>query len=346
MNSRAGRGGFTLIELLVVITILGVLVALLIPALQQVREGARRMTCRSHLRQFGLALHQYAETHGSFPRICLEGRGTSTYLTGWQGFSVHSMLLPYLDQQSLYQQIDFNRSFRLGVNDQLRKKALAVFLCPSDYGGKAVEGAGNNYVVSGGPSLIMLSPIPGQRAGGTPGTSIGVGDQIGMFNMRRMVAFRDLTDGVSQTLAASEAIIGDGDRARFAEGDLVRGTAFPAGFPNTFPSPSQLDEYGRQCLENRSLHYSDPHGEWMNGMPAETAFNTLHPPNSPYPDCHENVAYGWYDSRGVWSARSRHASGVHALLADGSCRYISNSIHLPTWHSLGAIADGRPLADF
>jgi len=346
MISRAKRGGFTLIELLVVIGTIGVLVSLLLPAIQQARESARVLKCRTHLKQLGLALHQYAEVHGVFPRMCLEGRGTSTYVTGWQGFSVHAMLLPYLDQADLYARINFNTTFRIGINETLKNNVVSTFLCPSDAGGKAVEAAGNNYVVSGGPSLIMISPIPGQGAGGNPGISIQEHDQIGMFNMRRIIRFRDLSDGLSQTIAMSEGIIGDGNPDRYSSSDLVRGTAFPAGFPNTFATRQQLAAYGTQCRENSSLHYSDPHAEWINGMPAQTAFNTLNPPNSPHPDCHENTARGWYDSRGVWTARSRHHHGVNVLLADGSCRFTNNTLDLTLWQRLGAIADAQPIDHF
>jgi len=346
MVSRAGRGGFTLIEMLVVIGTIGLLLSLLLPAVQQARESARVLKCRTHLKQMGLALHQYADVHSVFPRICLEGKGTSTYVTGWQGFSVHAMLLPFLDQGALYAQINFNTTFRIGTNQTTKNQVVPLFLCPSDFGGRAVAAAGNNYVVSGGPSLLMISPIPGQGAGGNPGISIREHDQIGMFNMRRIIRLQDLSDGLSNTVAMSEGIIGDGNPDRYSIGDLVRGTAFPAGFPNTFATREQLDVYGTQCRQNASQHYSDPHAEWINGMPAQTAFNTLNPPNSPHPDCHENTAGGWYDSRGVWTARSRHRHGVNILLADGSCRFLTSHVDLILWQRLGAIADAQPIPPF
>jgi prepilin-type N-terminal cleavage/methylation domain len=339
--------GFTLIELLVVVAIVSVLIALLLPAVQQCREAARRVQCRNRLKQIGLALHQYAEAHRLFPRICYQGRGTSSAPTGFSGFSAHSMLLPFLDQATLFQQIDFTTHTFHANNSGPRRTPLSVFQCPSDTYDRTKKWAVNNYVVSGGPSLIMIAPDPNQlTVGGTPGTPIGVNDQIGMFNMRRSIGFRDLTDGVSNTLALSEAIVGDGNVTTFSYGDLVRGTPIPEGFPNTFASAAQLNEYGDKCRANSSSHYGDPHSEWINGMPAQTAFNTLNTPNSINPDCHEMAGSGWFDSRGVWTARSRHSGGVHILLADGAARFVSNGINLETWQRLGAVADGHPITDF
>jgi len=256
------------------------------------------------------------------------------------------MLLPYLDQAALFQSIDFNTAFRMGENANIRNTVVPMFHCPSDPGIERMTGAGNNYVVSGGPSLMMLSPIPGYGIGGSPGIPILERDQVGMFNMRKTIRPADLIDGMSQTVAMSEGIAGDGQRETFSRGDLVRAVPFPSDFPNTFATSQQLNTFGARCLDNKSLHYSDPHREWLNGMPAQTAFNTLNPPNSPNPDCHENSANGWYDSRGIWSARSLHHGGVNTLMADGACRMISDNINVLTWQQLGAIADGQVPGEF
>ncbi len=342
------RRGFTLVELLTVIAIISILISLLLPAIQQTRESARQMQCRNHLKQFGLALSNYHDQHRVFPRICFEGSGSgSASRSGWQGFSVHTMLLPFLDQAPLYQALNLNLYSLTGLpNSELKNRSIPVFLCPSDVGGKAVGGAGNNYVVSGGPSLIMISPIPGEGIGGSPGIAIQERDQIGMFNMRRSISWKHLTDGTSQTIAVSEGIIGDGDRDRYRLGDLVKGTSFPAGFPNTFASADQLASFASGCETNSSDHFSSSHKEWINGMPGQTAFNTLNPPNSSAADCHECTSCGWYDSRGVWNSRSRHTGGVNVLMADGSVRFVSQTLDLLTWQRLGAINDGNPIGSF
>lgn len=351
MRAPLGRSlGFTLIELLSVVTVIAALVSLFLPAIQQARESARQIQCRNNLKQMGLALHNYHDQHNVFPRICFEGSGAgSGEKTGWQGFSVHTMLLPQLDHATLYNAIDLNKYALTGApNETLKNQAVSTFLCPSDFGWVKTEGAGNNYLVSGGPSLIMISPVPGIGigAGGSPGTAIQEQNQIGMFNMRRSISWRHLTDGTSHTIAMAEGIIGDNDTTQYRLGDLVRGTSFPTEFPETFASADQLETFASHCQENVSSHYSSCHKEWINGMPGQTAFNTLNPPNSSHPDCHECTTCHWYDSRGVWTSRSRHSGGVNVLLADGAVRFLGNSIDLTTWQRLGAINDGGLIGPF
>ncbi|WP_437186809.1 DUF1559 domain-containing protein [Planctomicrobium sp. SH668] len=339
----ASHPGFTLIEALVAISVISVLLTLLLPAVQTVRESARRSQCRQHLKQFGIALQQYSDTHSVYPRMCLESRsasGSQTTATGWAGFSVHAVLLPFLDQNALYQQLDFNRVYRDEPNQTKKNARVSTFLCPSEIRERTIGGPGNSYVVSGGPSLIMISASSKLATIGGNSTPIHEKDQVGMFNMRKWIRIRDMRDGVSNIIAASEGILGDGEATKYTLGDLVRGTSFPGGMPNTFASQSQLDAYGSLCHANSASHYGHVHREWINGMPGQTAFSTLNAPNSTNPDCHENKANGWYDSRGVWTSRSYHSGCVNVLLADGSTRTMADSIDLTTWQRLGAINDG------
>lgn len=341
------RRAFTLIELLVVIAIIAILVALLLPAVQQAREAARRSQCKNNLKQFGLAMHNYHSTYQCFQRANYSASATST--TGWQGFAGHVMLLPFMDQTNLFDQIDFTQSFWGGVNGTLKATKIPAFLCPSDFGWQYgtygndgnSNGGGNNYSVSGGPSLLMLG-VTGGSVGGTPGTPIGVNDQIGVCNLFRNIRIADITDGTANTIAAAETIIGDGNGTSFTLGDVIRGATIT--FPNTFATDAQLAAFSSTCAA--ITHYGVTGKNWINGMPGQTFFNTLNPPNSPNVDCMECAGCAWYDGRGVITARSRHPGGAHCLIADGAVRFVSDNIDITTWQRLGAISDGNEIGDF
>lgn len=347
--SRA-RQAFTLIELLVVIAIIAILIALLLPAVQQARESARRTQCRNNLKQFGLAMHNYENTYRCFQRANYSSVTTSS--TGWQGFSGHTMLLPYIDQAPLFNQIDFTQTFWGGANATLKATVIPAFLCPSDKGWQGATygndpgstgGGGNNYSVSGGPSLLMLG-VTGGGVGGTPGTPIGINDQIGVCNLFRNIKISHITDGTSNAIAASEIITGDGNGTNFTLGDVIRGATFPGTFPNTFASQTDLTTFSSSC--DPVTHYGITGKNWINGMPGQTFFNTLNTPNSKNVDCMECGGCAWYDARSVINARSKHTGGVHCLLADGAVRFVGDNINILTWQRLGAIDDGNPIGEF
>lgn len=328
---KVRKRGFTLIELLVVIAIIAILVALLLPAVQQAREAARRSQCKNNLKQFGLALHNYHDTHSVFPRgntnSVLDSGTAGTW--SWRGFSAHAMLLPFIDQAPLYNQLNFNILMNSGVNNTAKNAKIPAFLCPSDGAYLGTE-PGNNYVVSAGPSLYFGRPAS---------------EGIGHFNFNRTVGFRDLTDGSSNIIAVSETIKGDNSGSTFKEGgDLVR--AIPISFANILPTRNDLDAYGVACEAGKSNHHSHPNREWINGVGAQTVFNTLNTPNSKNQDCHECSGCGWYDSRGVWTARSLHTGGVQVLMGDGAVRFISDNIDFNTWQRLGHISDGNVLGEY
>ncbi len=167
------RKAFTLIELLVVVTVIGLLVAVLLPAVQMAREAARRMHCSNNLKQLGIALNSYALTHGAFPTLAI--------------YSPHTMLLPYLEQSAIYSSVNFNMrvSDEAGANMTVAHTSLANFLCPSDH---SQPRCGTNY------------------AG-----NCGIGVQKYGFNgiiAPTPVGFHSITDGASQTTAFSEIILG------------------------------------------------------------------------------------------------------------------------------------------
>ncbi len=348
------RRGFTLIELLVVIAIIAILIALLLPAVQQAREAARRSQCKNNLKQIGLALHNYHDTHGAFPRGNFEREDTTTYGYGnysYFAFSAQTMLLPFIDQAPLYNQFNFSQAPNWSTNDTLKRTVIPAFLCPSDTqritnGGGYNLGPGNSYVMSAGPSVFWFGCAPGT----TSCWSGNLNDMVGMFNYRGTVRMRDITDGTSNTIAASEHMMGDGNNTAggYSVGDTVRGVAQVG--PNSFPTQANLAAWGANASTKTGDTTNPPRGDtgsnWAYGNIGLTVFNTLLNPNSEYPNCVTCGGCGTNDGRGLFAARSRHTGGVHTLMGDGAVRFVSDSINNQTWQNLGAVADGNVLGEF
>ncbi len=207
---KPARRGFTLIELLVVIAIIAILIALLLPAVQQAREAARRSTCKNNLKQIGLALHNYNETHSVLPSgwIGVEpGVGANVeYGSGW-GWG--TMILPFMDQSPLYNQINFSRD----INDPIQTTGLVdivlpAFRCPSDPADNSFE-----LEEEGSPGTVLIRMATANYIGVfgseelddceivAPGTNC---QSSGTFYQNSNTRFRDVTDGLSQTLFVGE----------------------------------------------------------------------------------------------------------------------------------------------
>jgi prepilin-type N-terminal cleavage/methylation domain-containing protein len=186
------KRGFTLIELLVVIAIIAVLIALLLPAVQNAREAARRISCKSNLKQLGIALHSYHETHRAFPPGYIAGGPDPTDHSNYFGWA--SMLLPYVDQQTLYSKLDFNVDIDEGVNAGLVRTTLAIFRCPTDVYKETITSAHSvvTYGVSNYPGVS--GQVACEQTGG------------GMFGLNTRTRMRDITDGSSQTFAVGERV--------------------------------------------------------------------------------------------------------------------------------------------
>jgi len=333
--SKVRERGFTLIELLVVIAIIAILIALLLPAVQQAREAARRTECRNNLKQIGLAMHNYHDTHSALPQLTHGVTNTTaggTWGREWGGHSVHTMFLPYIEQAPLFGQINMSVFWHDNPNRDLHRTKIKAFMCPSDTKPASANDGFNNYAASTGPNL---------------GWEANLNRRVGFFHRRSSVRFRDVTDGMSNTIAFGEMNTGDNDNGTFVteRGDFVRAQSVAALDP-VKPTRDQLVAYGTTCQGGTGDHRSDRGLSWGNPMMSGTGMNTIVPPNWEYPNCHECGGCGSGDARGVWASRSRHTGGANHLLGDGSVRFVSENIDFDTYQSAGSINGGETIGEW
>lgn len=316
-SHRAPRKrGFTLVELLVVIAIIGVLVALLLPAVQAARESARRMKCTNNLKQIGLALHNHHDTLRVFPVGQFNGLRQNT--TEWNRACWVHFALSYIEQQALYQNFESVKAQANGVLCATQKDArVTALLCASDpispktltytagSAGTPNQGLHTNFVLCAGSTLY-----------GSKATDLN-----GMFYVQSRTRFSEVTDGTSNTLMGSEII-------------LVRDQGAGSGTP-----PDANDMRGR----------------FSNSWQGNNLFSTAQPPNTSVPDTQAihciNTAkapcsFSAGDTGNALYARSYHPGGVNAVMADGSVRTVSNNVNAAVYRALGTRDGGEALSDF
>lgn len=302
-----GKAAFTLVELLVVIAIIGVLVGLLLPAVQSAREAARRMQCMNNLHQLGIALHNYESALQVFP----PGR-TAT------GFSAHSMLLPYMEQENVSRMIDFRFAYSHVNNAAAAATPISSFLCPSDTTTNIPAGlAGTSYRMNQGSGILWgVSPT------NPADPNFGMANPSGVFYLNSKIRFADIVDGTSQTAAMSEHGVGDFSNAIASETDTF--------WPQT--NPANADEAMRDCnaININDLQYqrfSNVGAPWTYGYHSTTLYFHVMPPNG--------RSCMFPPGRIATSAQSNHPSGVNLLLCDASTRTVSESIDLQVWRAYG-----------
>ncbi len=342
MSHSRGRHGFTLIELLVVIAIIGVLIALLLPAVQAAREAARRSQCTNNLKQIGLALHNYHSTHTRFPMGATRQNDRVGHSATWNNWSVHALLLPYLEQQTIYNAANFKLasvgSVAGAVNKTVRVTRLAAFMCPSD--GEVGLSRLNNYFASEGTSTWR----------GTQAKSTG------MFTYRLSYGIRDVTDGVANTVAFSEALVGYRDeRSNANPRNSVTGVSPMGadGFNAWTIGWNKIQQGLNACTSafksgGSSKSIRNTLGQyWCVGANGQTMFNTIIGPNSQkfqWASCRFGCNGCNVDQSSFIRATSNHSGGVNVLFGDGSVHFIKNSINRKTWWSLGTRANNEVIS--
>ena len=334
------RSAFTLVELLVVIAIIGILVALLLPAVQAAREAARRMSCSNNLKQFGLGIHNRHDTYKKFPPANTRGGAPcNANQQSWAGFSVHTFMLPFVEQKVIFDQLDLTSCAIRAPNLTIRQTNVSAFVCPSDprfrspdttTAGAQSEGS-SNYGFSLGPTLDVW------------GTAVA--NERGMFNMNRVTSMGDIVDGTSNTIAASEFLKGDNNGSLYSTGDMIYSVPLGA-LPLYKPTLAALQTYSTACAPMKASHTSNNGLSWMYAMVMHSLISTADTPNSPLLTCAQGVCCLTDGSRGNFQARSRHPGGVQVLLGDGSVRFVGNTVDLNTWQSLGSIGDSETIGEF
>jgi len=311
--------GFTLIELLVVVAIIGVLLAILLPAVQAAREASRRMSCGNNMRQIGLAMQNHHAALNRLPPGSVAKEYPSLPITPWTFYrwSALAMLSPYLENTAAYEILDlskplYNAGFGVTPENVAGSQTVVpTFLCPSDsYRSLHPSFAPTNYAVCTGTGIYGGTPI----------------DTDGAFYVNSRTKLSDITDGTSHTLALSESILGEG-------GNQARDPQTAYRFTFAFP----LSDLG--CEFGGLWNFTDPRGfSWVNGEYRNGLYNHYYPPNARTPDCLTAVVGGGpkitFTPFGWKTARSRHPGGIDALRADGSTTFLSDQIDLAVWQGL------------
>ena len=290
MSRPSVKRGFTLIELLVVIAIIAVLVAILLPAVQQAREAARASNCRNNMKQFGIAMHSYAETHSVLPMSAMGLNNAATNPVN--NLSFHVMLLPYMDQAALYNQFNFSAHYDTAPNLALKDKSAPYFNCPSaktaDFVESGTTRATVHYYGVAGAKGNKPAPLTGTfTVGGNTATDHGGLSTHGLLTRNKCFRLADATDGLTNTLLMGEIS---------AENIAGWNSSYRAWTQGCSNANGDAAHY---ASKNVSKFISKTSG--YNGGTAARLFNDV-------------------------SFSSMHTAGAHFCLGDGSVRFMADTI--------------------
>ncbi|HLJ97977.1 MAG TPA: DUF1559 domain-containing protein [Gemmataceae bacterium] len=336
MRSSSVRRGFTLIELLVVIAIIAVLIGILLPAVQKVREAAQRAQCTNNLKQIGLALHSYHDANSSFPPGYIDGnrdRNSTPDNDVGPGWGWAAFLLPYIEQGNLYNQINFGQGVGVGKNVSISQMPLTVYQCPSDplhqnfgvydsnFTNPIVTVAYSNYVGCNGWEECFNNAGGNGQGDGNDGLNGALGAAgNGLFYRNSHYRIADVTDGMSNTIFVGERSSNHSPSTWTA---AVPGGRCPAWMATQPPVP-----------------YAPPPGPAYDNADFGEALvlahcNATHLPSADYPIYDPDTFYSMHTGK-----------GANFLFGDGSVHFLTSNIDPYTYQHLATIAGGEALGDW
>jgi prepilin-type N-terminal cleavage/methylation domain-containing protein/prepilin-type processing-associated H-X9-DG protein len=343
------RAGFTLVELLVVIAIIGVLVALLLPAVQAAREASRRSQCMNNMRQLALGALNFESSRGSYPLARRKGfkkvGEVETSISQWGHLA---LILPHMEGSNSFNQIDFEEKTD---SSPVRLHKFSFFTCPSDpedrmnndtcsAGGIWLDAGRTSYYGNGGSN-------PGETVEDPPGSKVYIERNNGVFVTNLWVKIKQVTDGTSHTALYTERVQGDGDRDIVeVESDWLKmGGATGDSAEDTYKACSSIAN--PQVLKGAGGQYCCGGRNWVHGDYGTSRYTHIMPPNSL--SCTHGAgnltAIPVNEEGTATTASSRHTNGVNLAMCDGSTHFVSDSVDRNVWNAAGSRDGDETLGD-